>query len=114
MENCKELIDRYLSSKFRNLNKDLYNIIVAVWKQHYLFLIFETFRSNEAFVWHISTMDAYIGSNALNSVTSGWTSSRYGVWEIESSEVQYIFNIGLYIWSLANVNSSNCSGNPHS
>ncbi len=54
-------------------------------------------------------MDAYIGSNALNSVTSGWTSSIYSVWEFESSEVQYIFNIGLYNWSLANVNSSNCN-----
>ncbi len=59
-------------------------------------------------------MDAYIGSNALNSVTSGWTRSRYSVWEIESSEVQYIFNIDLYYWSLANVNSSNCNANPHS
>ncbi len=87
---------------------------MAVWKQNDLFLIFEAFRSTEAFVWHISSMNAYIGSNALNSVTSGWTSSRYSVWEIESSEVQYIFNIGLYNWSLANVNSSNCNANPHS
>ncbi len=88
-----------------------HNIIVAVWKQHYLFLIFETFRSIEAFVWNINSMDDISGSRVLNPLSTCWTYSRCIIWETVSVEVQYLFNSGLYVWSFGNVDFSKCNRN---